>query len=363
MSSSINADGRGLCGTTLLHKRNLQKHGDRYRRNREADEKNVLQFTGRSARSISRSTVMTIPVVVHVVYNNQEENISDEQILSQISRLNKDFRRTNEDIVKIPDMWKNLAADTKIDFKLACKDPDGNPTNGITRTQTNKVRFDIPMSENEPEPIKFTSEGGKDVWDTTRYLNIWVCNLQEGLLGYAQFPSGPPETDGVAISHWTFGDRGSVLSPNNPFGSQFNMGRTATHEIGHYLNCYHLWGDEGFSQDPCSGTDNVVDTPNQRSQNTGKLKFPDFSQKCDDSGEHGTMWMNYMDYTDDDSMYMFTIGQSVRMHATLRSSRSSLFQSDVLICPIEEAQLSKIMLLPSEVFSGGDKKISVEEIL
>ncbi|MDR4492268.1 MAG: zinc metalloprotease [Candidatus Nitrosocosmicus sp.] len=359
----MSEQGRGLCGTTLLHKRNLEKNGERYRKNRESDEKNILQFTGRSARSISRSTIMTIPVVVHVVYNNEIENISEEQILSQINRLNKDFRRTNEDIVKVPEPWRNLAADTRIEFKLACKDPEGKPTRGITRTKTNRTVFDIPQNPNDPEPIKFTSEGGRDAWDTTRYLNLWTCNLRSGLLGYAQFPAGPPSTDGVAISHWVFGDRGSVLSPNSPFGNNFNLGRTATHEIGHYLNCYHLWGDEGMMEDPCSGTDNVVDTPNQRFENTGKPSFPDNTQRCNDTGEHGTMWMNYMDYTDDDSMYMFTVGQSVRMHATLNTSRSSLLQSDVLICPIEEEQLSKVMLLPSEVFSGGDKKISVEEIL
>lgn len=219
----------GICGTTILHNRNMKKYGERYRRNREADEKNVLHFMGRNARLVSRSAVLTIPVVVHVVYNNEIENISDEQILSQINRLNKDFRRTNEDIGKVPSPWKNLAVDTKTEFKLACKDPQGRPTNAITRTKTNKTSFEIPMDENTPEPIKFTSEGGMDAWDSSRYLNIWVCNLQSGLLGYAQFPSGHPSTDGVAISHWVFGDRGSVLSPNNPFGNQFNLGRTATH--------------------------------------------------------------------------------------------------------------------------------------
>jgi hypothetical protein len=359
----MSKQGRELCGTTVLHDRNMKKYGERYKKNREADEKNVLRFMGRKARTISRSAVLTIPVVVHIVYNNKKENIPEEQVLSQINRLNKDFRRTNEDIIKVPESWKNLAVDTRIEFKLACKDPEGNPTNGITRTKTNRTKFEIPADPNVPEPIKFTSEGGRDAWDTFRYLNMWVCNLSGGLLGYAQFPSGHPSTDGVVMSHWAFGDRGSVLAPGNPFGNQFNLGRTATHEVGHYLDCYHLWGDEGFFEDPCSGTDNVVDTPNQRNNNTGKPNFPDHSQKCDDTGEHGTMWMNYMDYTDDDHMYMFTVGQSVRMHATLNSSRSSLLQSEVLICPIEEAQLSKVMLLPSQVFNGGDKKIPVEEIL
>ncbi|MDN5846331.1 MAG: zinc metalloprotease [Candidatus Nitrosocosmicus sp.] len=355
--------GRGLCGTDLLHERNMKLHGERYKRNREADEKNVLRYMGRSARKVSSSSIITIPVVVHVVYNTEVENISDEQILSQINRLNKDFRRTNEDIVKVPDVWKNLASDTKIQFKLACKDPEGNPTRGITRIKTQRIVFEIPDDESQPEPIKFANKGGKDAWDTTRYLNIWVCNLTDRLLGYAQFPAGPPSTDGVAISHWAFGDMGSASAPNNPFGTQFNMGRTATHEIGHYLDCYHIWGDDGWLQNPCSGTDNVVDTPPQRGSNGDKPSFPDLTEKCDDTGPSGTMWMNYMDYTDDDHMYMFTVGQSVRMHAALNGSRASLLESDVLVCPIEEAELSKVMLLPSEVFDGGNKKVPVEEIL
>jgi len=359
----MSSKGRGLCGTDLLHARNMKLHGERYKKNRESDEKNVLRFMGRSARKVSSSSVITIPVVVHVVYNTEIENISDEQILSQINRLNKDFRRTNEDIVKVPDVWKNVTADTKIQFKLACKDPDGNPTRGITRTKTQRTVFELLDDESQPEQIKFSNLGGKDAWDTTRYLNLWTCNLSEGLLGYAQFPAGPPGTDGVAISHWTFGDTGSAIAPNNPFRNSFNLGRTATHEIGHYLDCYHTWGDDQFSANPCSGTDNVVDTPDQRGPNGGKPDFPNFEEKCDDTGSNGTMWMNYMDYTDDDHMYMFTVGQSVRMHAALNGSRASLLDSDVLVCPIEEAQLSKVMLLPSQVFNGGNKKIPVEEIL
>ncbi len=352
-----------ICGTDLYHQRNLLINGDRYRKNRSLSEKNTLRYMGQSSRRVARNPIMTIPVVVHVIYHEEIENISYEQIHSQINRLNRDFRKMNGDIIKVPDPWKKLAADTRIEFRLACKGPDGNPSNGITRTYTNETTFNLSANPSEPEKIKFTSLGGKDAWDPSRYLNIWVCNLGDGLLGYAQFPDGDPNTDGVVIAHWVFGDTGSALSENNPFQTSFNMGRTATHEIGHYLNCYHIWGDEMFGTDPCSAKDNVEDTPNQRGSNTGKPTFPSTVESCDDTGINGTMFMNYMDYTDDDCMFMFTIGQAVRMHSVLETSRSSLLVSDVLNCPIEEQLLSDVMVLPSKVFDGVDENVDIVEKL
>ena len=243
---------RDICATSILHKKNISRNGERYKKNREEDEKYVLNYTGSSARRVTRAKVMTIPVVVHVVYNKEIENIPDEQIYSQMDRLNKDFRRLNEDIISVPEVWKPVAADSRIEFKLACLDPEGNKTNGITRTKTKETIFDIDDDPSTPEKIKLTSEGGKDAWDTVRYLNIWTCNLGDSLLGYAQFPRGPPKYDGVVINHWAFGEKGSAAFPHNPFGTAFNMGRTTTHEIGHWLDCYHIWGDESMFEDPCS---------------------------------------------------------------------------------------------------------------
>jgi hypothetical protein len=319
-----------------------------------------------SSATIARaqpSPVPTIPVVVHIVYNTPQQNISDDQVHSQIRILNHDYRKLNGDSIRVPDAFKPLAADARIEFKLACIDPNGNSTTGITRTSTNVTSFDIPPTGSPPEAekIKFTSEGGKDAWDTSRYLNLWVCRLGQSptggqLLGYAQFPAGPPETDGVAIHYTAFGDNGTARPP-------FNRGRTATHEIGHYFGLYHIWGDDQFLSNPCSGTDNVEDTPNQSGPNGGKPSFPETSNACADTGPNGTMFMNYMDYTDDDSMYMFTIGQVTRMHASVTGARSSLLNSNVLVCPGEEARGTMVRHLPSRVYNAVDRIVEIEKLL
>lgn len=246
---------------------------------------------------------LTINVVVHVVYNAAIENISTNQINSQIAVLNNDFNAKNSDKSKTPSVWAGLIGNANIEFVLAKTDPFGKPTSGITRTQTSRISFGTNDS------VKRALEG-KEPWLTDRYLNIWVCNLTAGLLGYAQFPGGPVDTDGVVISYQAFGTEGTATPP-------FNLGRTATHEVGHYLNLRHIWGDT----EDCSGTDMVKDTPNAAGPNQGKPIFPHISCK---NGPHGDMFMNYMDYVDDDAMFMFTIEQVARMHATLADVRSSL---------------------------------------
>ncbi len=347
-----------LCGTGTLHQKNINKNGERYKKNRQEDETYVLNYAGSSTRKMMRAGVMTIPVVVHVVYKQPIENISDAQIYSQIEILNKDYRKLNSDAINIPDVWKSVAADTRIEFKLACIDPNGDKTNGITRTTTNMDEFLIDTTPNVEE-IKSTSLGGRDPWDSTRYLNLWVCNLGKSLLGYAQFPAGDPQTDGVVCNHWVFGNMGSAVSPQSPFGTHFNLGRTATHEVGHYLDCYHIWGDE-WMEDPCSLDDNVADTPNQKRDNSGVPNFPSLDQACDDTGPNGTMFMNYMDYTDDVGMYMFTVGQAARMHATLNGPRSSLLQSPV-VCFNDERRITEAMHLSSKVYDGVNNIVPIEE--
>lgn len=146
-----------------------------------------------------------------------------------------------------------------------------------------------------------------DAWPAEQYLNIWVCELGD-LLGYAQFPGGPLETDGVVVNYRAFGLGGTAEPP-------YHLGRTATHEVGHWLNLYHIWGDDGSG---CGGTDEVDDTPNQAGPNTGTPTFPTIS--CDNA-PNGDMFMNFMDYVDDDSMNMFTNGQVERMHSALDSLR------------------------------------------
>lgn len=246
--------------------------------------------------------VTQIPVVVHVLWHEDHENISDEQIASQIAVLNLDYRRSNPDAEHIPAPFRALTADAHIEFLLASIDPQGAPTSGIERRHSSVASFGA------DDGVKFLASGGLDAWPSDNYLNIWVCPLGGGLLGYAQFPGGPPETDGVVVLQSAFGTVGTAAPP-------FHLGRTTTHEVGHWLNLNHIWGDDGTG---CTGTDNVADTPNQGGPNTGQPRFPQLS--CN-NGPHGDMFMNYMDYVDDPAMFMFSAGQVVRMQACLDGPR------------------------------------------
>lgn len=253
--------------------------------------------------------VITIPVVVHVVYNTTTQNISDAQIQSQINVLNQDFRKLNADAANTPSTFSSLVADCEINFCLANRDPNGNPTTGIIRRQTSVTSFAA------DDKVKFTSQGGSDAWPTSQYLNIWVCNLGNGLLGYAQFPGGAAATDGVVINFTAFGTMGTAQAP-------FNKGRTATHEVGHWLNLRHIWGDA------TCGNDQVNDTPVHRTSNSGCPSHPK-SNTCGTSAE---MFMNYMDYTDDACMYMFTEGQKARMRALFVTGGARASLSNSLGC-------------------------------
>ena len=257
------------------------------------------------------NALVTIPVVVHVVYNTATQNISDAQIQSQITILNNDFRKLNADRTLVPSGFSSLAADAEVQFCLAQRTPAGAATTGIVRVTTTTTSFV------DDDRVKSSSTGGSTTWDATKYLNIWVCPLGGGLLGYAQFPGGPASTDGVVCTYTAFGNTGTASAP-------FNKGRTATHEVGHYLNLYHIWGDDGTS---CAGSDQVTDTPNQADENYGCPSFPQVS--CS-NGTNGDMFMNYMDYTDDACMYMFTTGQKTRMQALFAAggSRVSLSTSN-----------------------------------
>ena len=257
-----------------------------------------------AGRMAARRAVRLIPVVVHVVHRTAPEKISRDQVKSQITVLNQDFRAKNPDNSKVPAIWQGLVGDTRVEFALATKDPTGKPTSGIIYTPTTEVSF------GSDDTIKSKKTGGVKAWPATKYLNIWVGTLTGGLLGYAQFPGGPKKTDGVVILNTAFGTKGTAAAP-------FNKGRTAVHEIGHFLNLRHIWGDVNG----CGGTDLVTDTPNAKMPNTGKPTFPHIT--CA-NGPHGDMFMNYMDYVDDAAMVTFTLGQVARMEATLAGPRRSL---------------------------------------
>jgi Pregnancy-associated plasma protein-A len=210
--------------------------------------------------------------------------------------LNQDFRAKNSDTSKIPSVWKALATDAKLEFSL----------DKVTRTKTTQEAFSTDDS------VKFAASGGHDVVTPDTHINLWICNISDGILGYAQFPGGPAATDGVVILYSAFGTKGTLLP-------QYNLGRTTTHEIGHYLNLKHIWGE---NQTPiCTDDDLIGDTPTQLEPNFGKPNFPKIS--CN-NGPSGDMFVNYMDYVDDDTMFMFTAQQVLRMRTALSKQRPKL---------------------------------------
>lgn len=290
---SSSAYSQRICGTTEAEQF-VRSNDSKYDARRIEIENFTNEYVAHSTGE--DRALVTIPVVVHVVWNTATENISDAQIQSQITVLNNDFRKLNSDVASTPSAFSGLAADANIEFCLATLDANGNPTTGITRTQTSTTAFGT------NDQVKSSSTGGVNAWPRDQYLNIWVCDISGGILGYAQFPGGGASTDGVVIDYQYFGTTGTATAP-------FNKGRTATHEVGHWLNLYHIWGDDGTG---CTGSDQVSDTPNAGGPNYGCPSFPNVT--CN-NGPNGDMFMNYMDYTDDACMFMFSNGQAARMQA------------------------------------------------
>ena len=270
----------------------------------EIDLQNRIQNQSNS----KTSSVIRIPVVVHVVYNNSTENISDAQIQSQIDILNEDFRRLNVDASNTPSVFQSIAADIEVEFCLASQDPNGIVSTGITRTLTSQSSF------TGNDDVKYSLSGGINAWNTNDYLNIWVCNLSSGLLGYANFPgTGNAQIDGVVCDYAYFGNTGTATAP-------YDLGRTATHEVGHWLNLRHIWGDANCGDDFCN------DTPTQFGSNGGCPSFPYVT--CANGPNGGDMFMNYMDYTDDACMNLFTEDQKTRMIDAINTHRSDLLTSN-----------------------------------
>ncbi|CAH0335393.1 hypothetical protein FVB9288_01034 [Flavobacterium sp. CECT 9288] len=223
-----------------------------------------------------------IPVVVNVVYRTAAENISLAQIQSQIDVLNRDFNALNSDFNQVPTAFAGVKANVGISFVLQ----------NVVRKATTATSFTT------NDAMKRASTGIAPTTPTT-VLNMWSCNLSGGVLGYAQFPGGASATDGVVMDNNAFGSTGTVTAP-------FNLGRTATHEVGHWLNLRHIWGDA------TCGSDLVSDTPTHNEPNYG---VPAAGHRSTCTGTPLEMYMNYMDYTDDRGMFMFSNGQKARMAA------------------------------------------------
>src|SRR5258705_4455059 len=254
-------------------------------------------------------TAVTIPVVFHVVYNTAEQNISDAQLQSQVAALNEDFTNTNADGANVPSAFQSLRGNANIHFTLAVRDPNGNATTGITRTSTSVTSF------GNEGAVCFTSQGGHDAWPTGQYLNIWVFNKSGGA-GYSTYPwSNTPSTDGVLVKYNYVGRVGPWINNWN-----YQKGRTVTHEVGHWLGLIHIWGDA------TCGSDLVGDTPQQTAANSSNPTFPHVSS-CS-SNSNGDMYMDYMDYTNDNCRNMFSLLQTTRMLGYLNGTpRVSLLTS------------------------------------
>lgn len=280
--------------------------------------------------------VITIPVVVHVIHYGESigtgRNISNAEIQSQINVLNEDYRRFNSDINSTPAAFRGVSDDALIEFCLAQQDEFGNPTTGIDRILGSQAAYSNSDMEIFVKPSTY--------WDATQYLNVWTCDLTGGLLGYAQFPAQlatSPQTDGVVIKYSSFGTISSA--------SPYDLGRTSTHEVGHWLNMRHIWGDESA----CAADDFVDDTPLEGDKNFGIPTFP-LTDACSPNYP-GIMFYNYMDYCDDISLSMFTFGQTSRMDATLFNERIGLQTSVGCNAPtlgiIESAFANSIKVYPN----------------
>ncbi len=261
------------------------------KQNREEIEAMTSRFTSEYNNKVTNRAIITIPVVFHVVYRTTAENVTNTQIANQLARLNGDF------------------ATSEFKFVMAQRTPTGVATTGIERKLTTTTSFTY------DDKVKSSSTGGLNAWDATKYLNIWTCNLGGGLLGYATFPGGPPSVDGVVVLYSSL--PGGTAAP-------YNLGRTATHEVGHWLNLYHTF-QGGCARNASTGGDLVADTPAEKSSAFG---CPSGRDSCPTIDGLDPI-TNYMDYTDDGCMTNFTSGQKVRAQAIFAAGgrRNSILSS------------------------------------
>ncbi|HEY0273491.1 MAG TPA: M43 family zinc metalloprotease, partial [Chitinophaga sp.] len=271
----------------------------------------------RFSRAAALPASIVVPVVIHIVLPDPGM-VTDVQVAEQMRVLNEDFAGNNADTSAVPPAWKPIIGHTHVQFCLAQRTPDGDPATGIVRVASNHTPFDV---YDAAAAVKYTSEGGSDAWDTNNYFNIWVCRLSSGNLGVATMPGQffPAEQDGIAVDYTGFGIGGSARLP-------YNGGRTVTHETGHYFGMKHVWGDDdidGVAR--CTQDDGIEDTPLQGKRTFGCPAFPALDA-CSPAAP-GFMFMNYMDYTDDACMHLFTADQAAYMDNVWQTLRTSLITS------------------------------------
>lgn len=340
------------CGTVEYNNYLQQQYPDEFGTTAEFEQWMSEKIEARKAAK-APTVVYTIPVVVHIIHNGDplgsNENITDAQVLSQIEVLNEDFRR----LPGTPGFNNNpVGADTEIEFCLATVDENGNATTGITRTNLGVGNYSMSQFNANAKPAT--------QWDPTNYMNIWVGNLEGGLLGYAQFPSnsnlagvpnfgGAANTDGVVIGYQYFG---SILDDDGSFNLDnfYNQGRTATHEVGHFFGLRHIWGDGD-----CSVDDFCDDTP-RAAQANGTCNTP--INSCNDTNygsatDPPDMTNNYMDYTVDNCMDIFTLDQKARMQTVMQNSPRRASLANSIACGGPQPPTAEFSVSSTSVCPGG----------
>ena len=302
-------------------------------------------------------TVFDIPVVFHIVWNNILENIHDSLIISQVDALNDAFNRENDDTVNTREIFKPVAGNARIRFHLATEDPDGNPSNGITRTKTTRTTFYNGTQTLSSDFVKKTADDGKDAWDTYEYLNVWVCDLSNrgfpSLLGYAFPPTNASRWDGSnafvgserqgVVVHY------STVGRNNPrwLGGGLNTAeKTAVHEVGHYLGLRHIWGDPRFGQNGCDVDDFIDDTPPSRSS-SATAGCSSGKNTCLTANDLPDMLENYMDYSDKECSNMFTKQQVEAMRYNLYNLRKDLGEKTFIQPPHANLDVTTVFPNPT----------------
>lgn len=286
-----------------------------------------LQALKSVSKESGNTATYIIPIVFHIAVADQSL-VTDAQIMAQLDVLNKTYAGTNTDASGLPSYFKPIFGNSKIQFCLAQRTPDDDITNGIDRITTTKTSF----SHND-DGVKYSISGGTEIWNGDKYFNVWVCALADNLLGYATFPNdGKPNEQGVVIEYRSL--------PGGAFGN-YNGGKTLTHETGHYFNLFHIWGDDNGA---CTGTDYIDDTPNQGNFSSGC--YSGIKTDSCTTGGNGILYQDYMDYSYDKCLMLFTNLQDMRMETALLNYRSSLTVSDgctPVVLKSLDAQLKTIL--------------------
>nr|MBS0036617.1 T9SS type A sorting domain-containing protein [Saprospiraceae bacterium] len=315
------------------------------------NQEKLRSFLMDNPHSIQRS-ILTIPVVVHVVYHTEEQNISDLQIYDQLEILNRSFNQKNLNLHSVPSHFRHLISDVNIEFCLAQKDPQGNKTNGINRIQTEVPEIGSTRFEGNKVAVFFSDQGGRDLWNPKNYLNLWICDIGGNLAGSSTFPNMAPypEAEGILLDYRYVGSIGKAVE-----SAPYDKGKTLVHEVGHYFNLFHPWG---LGPGSCQNDDEVEDTPLQekpyfRCQN-------EITQSCGSED----LIVNFMDYPEDKCLAMFTHGQKERMIGSIMLFREELISSDAcnpMVGP-EEQDISGLQIQylngagQIAIFSQGGKR-------